>query len=102
MEVIATTRLLISCADRPGIVAAVSHFLQEAGANIMSSHQHTTDPEGGSFFMRMEFPLPMDALARKRLEERFERTVARSFGMRWRMWDASRRKRLAILVSRYD
>jgi formyltetrahydrofolate deformylase len=28
-------RLLISCPDRPGIIAAVSSFLFEAGANIV-------------------------------------------------------------------
>ena len=35
-----THRLVISCADRPGIVAAVSRFLFDAGANIVSSNVH--------------------------------------------------------------
>ncbi|HLY66990.1 MAG TPA: ACT domain-containing protein, partial [Chloroflexota bacterium] len=39
-------RLLISCPDRPGIVAAVSQFLFERGANLAHSDQHTTDPHG--------------------------------------------------------
>ena len=43
--------------DRPGIVAALSRFLSDRGANIVQSDQHTTDPEGGSFFMRTEFNL---------------------------------------------
>jgi formyltetrahydrofolate deformylase len=47
-----TARLLIGCADRPGIVAAVSGFLFERGANIVSSHQYSSDPSGGRFFMR--------------------------------------------------
>ena len=50
-------RLLISCPDRHGIVAAVSGFLAASGANILSSDQHATEPEGGTFFMRMEFLL---------------------------------------------
>ena len=50
-------RLLITCPDRHGIVAAVSGFLAERDANILSSDQHSTDPEGGTFFMRMEFRL---------------------------------------------
>ena len=50
-------RLLVSCPDRHGIVAAVSGFLSESDANILSSDQHSTDPEGGTFFMRMEFRL---------------------------------------------
>jgi hypothetical protein len=53
-----TARLLIGCADRPGIVAAVSGFLFERGANIVSSHQYSSDPSGGSFFLRTEFFLP--------------------------------------------
>jgi formyltetrahydrofolate deformylase len=96
------TRLLIACADRPGIVAAVSSFLHEAGANIVSSSQHSTDPLDGQFFMRMEFNLPLEPAARRALEERFARTVADGLQMRWTMWDAQRPKRMAILVSRRD
>ena len=50
-------RLLITCPDRHGIVAAVAGFLADSGANIITSDQHSTDPEGGEFFMRMEFNL---------------------------------------------
>ena len=50
-------RMLISCPDRPGIVAAVSQFLYEHGANIVQSDQYTMDPEGGMFFIRFEFDL---------------------------------------------
>jgi formyltetrahydrofolate deformylase len=94
------TRLLISCPDRPGIVAAVSSFLSEVGTNIVSSHQHSTDPEGGTFFMRMEFIPDGHSLAE--LERRFAAQVGEPFAMDWRMWNAGRRKRMAILVSRYD
>jgi formyltetrahydrofolate deformylase len=95
-----TMRLLISCPDRPGIIAAVSRFLFEAGANIVRSDQHTSDPEGGDFFLRMEFTLPR--ASREGFAERFGLGVAEPFGMTWRLWDAAQRKRLAILVSRYD
>ncbi len=94
------TRLLISCPDRPGIVAAVSTFLSDVGANIVSSQQHTTDPEGGAFFMRTEFA--PDGVALEELEARFAADVGGPFGMDWKMWDASRKKRMAVLVSRYD
>ena len=46
MSDIATARLLISCPDGPGIVAAVSSFLFEQGANILESEQHSTVPVG--------------------------------------------------------
>ncbi len=93
-------RLLISCPDRPGIVAAVSRFLFEAGANIVRSDQYSTDPQGGTFFLRTEFALPTDA--RNGLAERFGLAVAEPMRMTWRLWDAAMRKRVAILVSRED
>jgi formyltetrahydrofolate deformylase len=96
------TRLLISCADRPGIVSATSGFLFEAGANIVRSDQYTTNPEGGDFFMRMEFHLPLPGVAREDFERDFAARVAEPLGMSWRMWDASERKRVAILVSREE
>lgn len=102
MSVVTETlvRLVVACPDRPGIVAAVSGFLSEAGVNIVSSHQHSTEPEGGTFFMRME--LTPDAGALEQLETRFAAEIAEPFGMSWHMWDTARRKRMAILVSRHD
>ncbi|HUA73991.1 MAG TPA: formyltetrahydrofolate deformylase [Solirubrobacteraceae bacterium] len=96
------TRLTIACPDQPGIVAATSQFLTRAGANIVHSDQHTTDPRGGTFFMRMEFDLALDAGQRAELETAFASEVGEPLGMRWRMWDARRPKRVAILVSRED
>jgi formyltetrahydrofolate deformylase len=93
-------RLLIACPDRPGIVAAVSEFLFDFGANIVRSDQYSTDPEGGAFFMRVEFALAPER--RAGLSARFGMTVAEPFGMTWRMWDAAERKRMVIMVSRTD
>ena len=42
-------RLLISCPDRPGIVAAVSRFLYDSGANILESQQYPGFSAGPSF-----------------------------------------------------
>ncbi|MGZ4284863.1 MAG: formyltetrahydrofolate deformylase [Solirubrobacteraceae bacterium] len=95
-----TIRLLISCADRPGIVAAVSRFLFEYGANIVRSDQYSTDPEGGTFFMRLEFTLAPER--RGGLAERFGLSVAEPFGMTWRIWDSAERKRVVVMVSRSD
>src|SRR3954452_1688369 len=92
-----TVRLVVSCPDRPGIISAVSAFLAEAGANIVRSDQYSTDPAGGTFFLRMEFTGATAGLA-----ERFGGAVGEPFGMDWRFWDAVQRKRVAILVSRED
>jgi formyltetrahydrofolate deformylase len=90
-------RLLIVCPDRPGIISAVSRFLFEAGANIVRSDQYSSDPQGGTFYLRMEFTLPDQS--REALEQAFAE-VATPFEMQWRLWDARQRKRMAILVSR--
>jgi formyltetrahydrofolate deformylase len=97
---VATLRLVVACPDRPGIVAAVSGFLAEAGANIVRSDQYSSDPGGGIFFLRMEFTLAGSDLAT--LTERFGLLVAQRFDMTWRIWDAARPKRIAVMVSRYD
>ncbi len=94
-------RMLISCPDRPGIVAAVSHFLYEHGANIVSSDQYTMDPEGGMFFIRFEFDLNDMDRELPVLVEDFAR-VADRFQMKWHTFRASRKKRLAIFVSKED
>ena len=93
-------RLLVVCPDRRGIVAAVSAFLFERGANIVDSAQHS-DADGGTFFMRMEFD--RDALpgGREAFERAFADEVAARFAMEWRV-DWGRRKRVAVLVSRHD
>src|SRR3954463_6011780 len=93
-------RLLITCPDRHGIVAAVAGFLADSGANIISSDQHSTDPEGGEFFMRMEFNLEHGDLPA--LGRAFQQEVAERLDMRYRPADADKPKRMAILVSRDD
>ena len=46
--------LTLSCPDQPGIVARVSAFLFERGANILDAQQYD-DQETGKFFMRVVF-----------------------------------------------
>lgn len=94
-------RMLISCPDRPGIVAAVSQFLYEQGANIIASDQYTVNPEGGMFFYRIEFDLQDLEKQLPSLQEDFTR-VADRFDMRWSVYRASRRKRIAVFVSKED
>jgi formyltetrahydrofolate deformylase len=93
-----TARLLVSCPDRPGIVAAITAFLAGRGANITQSAQYSTDPEGGRFFLRMVAHGP----AAGELEQPFADEVAAPFGMDFRIADAGAPKRVAVMVSRYD
>ncbi len=97
-----SARLVVSCPDRPGIVAAVAGFLFAAGANVTHSDQHSSDPEGGQFFLRMEFHLPGVGTQLDDLRDRFAGEIASGFDMTWRIVSATAPKRLAILVSKYD
>lgn len=94
-------RMLVSCPDGPGIVATVSRFLYEHGANIVQSDQYTMDPSGGMFFMRIEFDLPNLSAAQSQLEQDFV-AVAEQFRMEWTISAVSRKKKLAIFVSKED
>jgi formyltetrahydrofolate deformylase len=96
-----TARLLIACPDRSGIVAAVSGFLVEREANIVSSHQYSSDPAGGRFFMRTEFFLA-PGVDRAAFAFAFAAEVAERFGMDWKLRWWGERDRTAILVSRQD
>jgi formyltetrahydrofolate deformylase len=94
-------RLLITCPDRPGIVAAISRFLYESGANILESQQYSTDPFGGTFFVRLEFH--RDDLTDHLDEMRTAfQDLSDEFSMRWTMTRAAELKRLAIFVSKAD
>lgn len=97
-----TARLLISCDDKPGIVATVSNFLYHHGANITALDQHSSDPENGTFLMRLEFQTPHLNTSQAILEQTFADNVARQYNMDWRISYAAQRKRTAILVSKQD
>jgi formyltetrahydrofolate deformylase len=91
--------LTLSCANRPGIVAKVSTALFEGGFNILDAQQFD-DTETGNFFMRVVFngAADADAVAFKRDFA----AVATPFTMNWTLRASVERKRVLILVSRFD
>jgi formyltetrahydrofolate deformylase len=95
-------RLLLRCGDRPGLVAAVSAFLADAGANIVSLDQHSTEQSGGTFVQRTIFHLPGLTAARDALERDFGDRVAAPFEMDFRLTEAAKPKRVAIMASKDD
>jgi formyltetrahydrofolate deformylase len=97
-----TARLLITCADRPGIVQAVSSFLYHHGANITALDQYATETQGGTYFMRVEFALERLQDSREVIMRAFGETVAAQYQMNWRMTMVSQPKKMGILVSKYD
>lgn len=95
-------RLLITCPDGPGIIAKVTTFLKNHGANITDLDQHSSDPENGTFFMRLEFQTPHIDITNQQLEDAFAVDVAAPFKMQWQINYAANLKRMAIFVSKYD
>ena len=94
-----TSRLLLACPDRPGLIAAVSGFLAEAGLNIVDADQHSSGE--GRLFMRMVFD-SVPKGKREALHRRFEEEVAGPLEMEHRFAESEERKRMAIMVSRED
>jgi formyltetrahydrofolate deformylase len=88
----------LSCADRPGIVAAVSSLLAEAGCNILDSQQFG-DPHSARFFMRVHVEAMETSLTADDLREAFE-GIASTFGMDWQLNDLALRPRVLIMVSK--
>lgn len=95
-------RLIVKCADKPGIVSKITKFLFDHNTNITSLDQHSTDPEHGVFFMRLEFQTPHLDLSREELSHRFEQEVARLYDMEFSIRYASDFKKMAVLVSKHD
>ncbi|HET9676100.1 MAG TPA: formyltetrahydrofolate deformylase [Solirubrobacterales bacterium] len=94
-----TSRLLLACPDRPGLIARVSGFLAEAGLNIVDVDQHSSAE--GRFFMRMVFDRVPEA-EREALEQRFAQEIGEPFEMDFEFHETGRTRRVAVMVSRED
>jgi formyltetrahydrofolate deformylase len=91
--------LTLSCKNRPGIVAAVSTFLFEHGADIREAQQFD-DTETGKFFARLAFDL-VSGLGIAPLRDGFT-ALAESFGLDWKISDHAVPRRVLLLVSKFD
>ncbi|GCF08034.1 formyltetrahydrofolate deformylase [Dictyobacter arantiisoli] len=96
-----TITLLISCPDKPGIVSAVSSFIHQHNGNILESDQYSTNHDDSTFFMRISFAEDSFKLTPSELTSAFQR-VAVQFQMHWNVNYSRIRKRVGILVSKYD
>lgn len=94
-----TVTLLVSCPDRPGIVATISRFIFEHHGNIIQSDQHST-PDN-TFFMRISFDEEGFSLSPLALVDTF-RGIADNFSMQWSVSYSRHKKRAGIFVSKLD
>jgi len=91
----ATATLRVTCADRRGVIAAVTAAVAQAGGNILDADQHA-DPHTGRFSMRLAFEGASDHRALERAVE----TAALKLGLRWHLRWPGAPARAAILCSR--
>lgn len=92
--------LVLSCADRPGIVSAVSNLLFEAGCNILDAQQFE-DTETGNFFMRVVFDRLQQAKSESNVAALI-REFAERLAMTFTLRRSSANKRVMLLVSKFD
>ncbi|TAK47840.1 MAG: formyltetrahydrofolate deformylase [Xanthobacteraceae bacterium] len=92
--------LTFSCIDRPGIVAAASTAIFEAGGNILDAQQFD-DPETGMFFGRVVFGIDPSRHDESLVAEKLGQAFL-PFDMKWSLRDRGRRRRVMLLVSKFD
>lgn len=95
---LSTYRLVIDCPDQTGLVAAVSQFLAEHGANILEASHHT-DLQLNRFFMRHEIDAKSIAVDHEDFVNAFGK-VAERYDMRWKLSDSEKNANVALLASR--
>ncbi len=95
-------RLVVCCADKPGIISAVSTFLHNHGANIIDLDQHSSGAPEGKFFLRLEFELKNLGERKQAFVETFSERVAAGYDMQWVLTKATEKLRVAIFVSKFD
>jgi formyltetrahydrofolate deformylase len=91
--------LTLTCANRPGIVSAVATALFEAGGNIQEAQQ-SDDVTTGRFLMRVVFDVSSDI--REEALRGSLGAVAERFGMAWSLRDRAVKRRVMLLVSKFD
>lgn len=90
--------LTLSCKDKAGLVAAVAKVMSERGGNIVEAQQFN-ERSTGHFFMRVVFDMEHDAASQ--FIEDFS-TLANDLGMVWKISPADQRKKVLLLVSKFD
>ena len=98
VEVKETAKLLVSCPDRPGLVARISDFVFRNGGNFLHFDQHT-DVQAGVFLARAEWELDGFQIPRERIGDCFQ-GIALECGMQFELIFSDQVPKIAILVSK--
>lgn len=93
--------LLIYCKDQPNIIASVTHFMAGHNGNIVYIDQHV-DREQNIFFMRLECEFESNHFSIENFRQKFKDTLADRFELKWNMFAAEIKPKMALFVSKYD
>lgn len=94
-----TAILLIHCPDKPGILAAVTEFINQHQGNILYLDQYVNREEK-VFFMRIEWDLCSFQIPKDKIEEYFRTLLGLRFDMNFSLYFSEVRPRMAIFVSK--
>jgi len=94
-----TAVLLIYCPDKPGILAAVTEFINHHKGNILYLDQYVNREEK-VFFMRVEWDLTTFQIPKEKIDEYFQTLIAIRFDMNFRLYFSDLKPRMAIFVSK--
>ncbi|MFT4610925.1 MAG: formyltetrahydrofolate deformylase [Glaciecola sp.] len=89
----------IHCKDQSGIIASVTNFISDNKGNIVYIDQHV-DREQDIFFMRTESEF--DTFSMEVFKSKFKTELADKFEMKWQIYNAEDKPKMAIFVSKYD
>ena len=90
-------RLVTSCPDQVGIVAAVSQFISEQQGWLLESN-YFADSETKQFFMRNEIKKDSLDVSLDEFRKAFA-MVAEKYSMHWYLRDTSQRQKVVLLAS---
>ena len=90
--------LTLSCRDKPGITARVTSYIFEQRGNILEAQQFN-DQDQGSFFLRVEFD--PDGADLEAIRAGFV-PLASEYGMTWNLRGKDTRRKVLLLVSKFD
>ena len=95
-----TATLLLSCADRRGLVSRIATFVFERGGNILELNEHVDSGER-QFFLRIVWDMADFSIGPEDLPAAFA-PMAKDLDADWKVRLNHRKQRVAIFVSNAD
>lgn len=91
--------ILIYSPDQPGLVAAVTDFINVNGGNIIHLEQHV-DHQENVFFMRIEWDLTKFLIPKEKISDYFQTMYANKYNMTYRLYFSDYTPKMAVFVSK--